>query len=747
MSTIKILLVSILVLGLDFLRAQDSTAYQRLVSTGAIPKDFITSSADKYKKEVQRLADTQSDKKKDTKLKRRFALESNFVIDDLLQSGKVLFNDEVSRYLADVVKILEQAQPLPGKINLKIYALRSTSVNAFATDRGEIFVTLGLLAQLENEAQLAYILSHEMVHVEKKHGISLFLKSEKLGKRDSDRSVLQRTVISDKTLAKCAYSKENETEADKLGLDRFLKTQYHTGTLPTVCDVLKYAYLPFDDESFDRELIQSEYYRLPADYWLENVQAIKGLDENTDEEHSTHPNLKSRREYLTNAIENVQNNGKQHFIVSEARFIKARRIARYELPMLYLHSDEFSQAIYASGLLLAQQPNNIFLEKCLLKALYFNAKFKNDSDYKYTGDFKDIEGESQQVFHLLEKIPAKEAIVLALQTGWAMHLKYPTDTEIKEINDDLCFELARKFDDLNDFKTTLPISDTTSNTEKTKQASNSKYDKIRKQNTQEGNPEYWRWAFVQWAGTDEFKKTFETAKEKYLKDRKRDKFLESSEGRKKLSKTERKNRIKGLSLDIPKIVVVNPFYMKLDQRKENAVQFSDTETGQDNFRDLIRDVAEKADLDVAVLDVCHLKENQAETFNDIRFLNEWFSEQVNHYELSLTPGYEQARIEAIAKKYGTDYFLWTGVISMREKRQYAALKIIGSLVFFFPSTPFVAYASLKPDFDMLHYAILYDVKTGRRQVLKFDTFDKKDSDILIKAHLYDTFLQIKRKKK
>ena len=92
-------------------------------------------------------------------------LESGFAIDDILQSGLVLFNDPTTIY---VNKVLEQLPITDRKLikkNPRAYVLNSSAVNAFATDQGIIFVTLGLLASLQNEAQLAFILSHELIHI------------------------------------------------------------------------------------------------------------------------------------------------------------------------------------------------------------------------------------------------------------------------------------------------------------------------------------------------------------------------------------------------------------------------------------------------------------------------------------------------------------------------------------------------------------------------------------------------------
>ena len=252
--------------------------------------------------------------------------------------------------------------------------------------------------------------------------------------------------------------------------------------------------------------------------------------------------------------------------------------------------------------------------------------------------------------------------------------------------------------------------------------------------------DYWRFAFVGQLDSEPFKKEWQAAQKRNDDYVEREREVTSSKSKKAL----KRQRKRGLRLGIPKVVIVNPFYLKLDERKDNAMQYIATEEGQERFRGLIREVGAKADLKTTFLDVSDLRETQTDAFNDIRFLNEWFAEQVHHYDLSLTPGYDQERINAIAKKYGTDYFLWTGVVSLREKNR-SGLYLIPASLLFLPTMPLAIYAAAKPKYDMLHYAILYDVRTGRRQVLKFDEFKRRDADAVVKAHLYDTFSQIKRK--
>ena len=51
--------------------------------------------------------------------------------------------------------------------------LRDPSLNAFAMPNGQVYVHTGLLSRLDNEAQLATILAHEMTHVIHRHALGL----------------------------------------------------------------------------------------------------------------------------------------------------------------------------------------------------------------------------------------------------------------------------------------------------------------------------------------------------------------------------------------------------------------------------------------------------------------------------------------------------------------------------------------------------------------------------------------------
>lgn len=87
----------------------------------------------------------------------------------------VLQDQAVARYVSLVGGVLAQASPRPN-LAWEFIVLDTDGVNAFAAPGGLIHVTRGLLGLLKDEAELAGVLSHEIIHVTEKHTINSIQK-------------------------------------------------------------------------------------------------------------------------------------------------------------------------------------------------------------------------------------------------------------------------------------------------------------------------------------------------------------------------------------------------------------------------------------------------------------------------------------------------------------------------------------------------------------------------------------------
>lgn len=112
-------------------------------------------------------------------------------------------------------------------IDYKFRVLDSTEVNAFASPNGYIYITKGLLDIVESDDELAFVIAHEMGHIEKKHAViryrralaAMFLSAIFLASNDNyeDPETALLTVVMTELVLK-GYSREQENEADEVAL-------------------------------------------------------------------------------------------------------------------------------------------------------------------------------------------------------------------------------------------------------------------------------------------------------------------------------------------------------------------------------------------------------------------------------------------------------------------------------------------------------------------------------------------------
>jgi beta-barrel assembly-enhancing protease len=111
-------------------------------------------------------------------------------------------------------------------IEYRFHVFTSSEINAFAMPGGQVFVTTGMLEFIESEAELAFILGHEIAHVDQRHALEELaarIAMERIGIGE-----IGQVADLPWALVRGGYRKYQELEADLTGLHLASAAGYDT---------------------------------------------------------------------------------------------------------------------------------------------------------------------------------------------------------------------------------------------------------------------------------------------------------------------------------------------------------------------------------------------------------------------------------------------------------------------------------------------------------------------------------------
>lgn len=166
----------------------------------------------------------------------------------------------LQRYVNDIGQRLAKASHR-SDLQYRFLVVDSPQINAFALPGGYIYVTRGILAYLNSEAELAAVLGHEIGHVTARHSVQqmsaataanvgtsilqIFVPQIRNSAGDLLVGALGNALLS-------GYGREHELQADRLGAEYLARTGYDPQAMIRVVGVLK------NQELFDAEVAKGE---------------------------------------------------------------------------------------------------------------------------------------------------------------------------------------------------------------------------------------------------------------------------------------------------------------------------------------------------------------------------------------------------------------------------------------------------------------------------------------------------------
>lgn len=167
---------------------------------------------------------------------------------NLLGAAPLVKDEALQKYVNQVGRWVASQSERPD-LPWHFGVIESEDLNAFAAPGGYVIITKGLYRKLQNEAQLAGVLGHEIGHVMKKHHLKVLQKQQLLNigagllgeKYAKDNQTVEKLIGSGAEVMARGLDKNAEYEADRIGLVLATRAGYEPYGLPEVLQAISEA--------------------------------------------------------------------------------------------------------------------------------------------------------------------------------------------------------------------------------------------------------------------------------------------------------------------------------------------------------------------------------------------------------------------------------------------------------------------------------------------------------------------------
>ena len=157
-----------------------------------------------------------------------------------------LYGDSaMQRYVREIGMRMAAASERPN-LPWTFRVVDDAAVNAFAVPGGHVYITRGIMAHLNSEAELASVIGHEIGHVTARHTAHQMSQQQLAGLGLAIGAIASPVVAQYAGLAQQAlgvlflkFSRDDETQADQLGLRYIARQNYEVDQMPRVFTMLE----------------------------------------------------------------------------------------------------------------------------------------------------------------------------------------------------------------------------------------------------------------------------------------------------------------------------------------------------------------------------------------------------------------------------------------------------------------------------------------------------------------------------
>jgi hypothetical protein len=371
-------------------------------------------------------------------------------IGDMWGGTRAVTAHSVNDYLQSIVKKIIDANPELQKTDARVVFTRDDWPNAASMGDGSIAINGGLFIFLNNEAELAFVICHELSHYYLDHTNQSIRKIVELYNSDAFTKEVKRLskqqygagkeldeLMKKMTFGSRRHSRENEAEADRQAFHFLKNTKYDCNGIITCLQLLdkiddSSVYQPFVPEAtfnFDEYPFKKKWIQKESVLFGAMTGDASPLTQQEKDSLKTHPDCAIRISQLLDSVKRVPEGEK--FLVDEKFFYQLKKDFFPEITEQEFKDDNLARNLYYSLLMLQNGDYTSLAVYSVARDL--NILFQRQKDHK----LEDIEKETRTY-------PADYNLLLRMVDRWRLD-------EIAAVNYYFCKKYASQMTGYNEF--------------------------------------------------------------------------------------------------------------------------------------------------------------------------------------------------------------------------------------------------------------------------------------------------------
>lgn len=266
------------------------------------------------------------------------------MVEDLLISSRSVTEHAADNYIKSVLEKIINSNPELKSLGIRVIFSRDYSPNAYSIGEGTIVLNAGLFVFLNNEAEMAFILCHELAHYYLDHSKKRIDRLIRIANSDSLKNELKRLSKQEykvgeqleKLLKSISFDihrhgRDGEEEADRIGMQFLKNTGYSGKGFITSMQLMD----KIDDTSLFTPLNLQKVLSFPGypfkERWIKkesvifgamNADEASGLSKKERDSLKTHPDCSRRIELLADMSLKISG---RNFQVDEVLFMQLKQ--------------------------------------------------------------------------------------------------------------------------------------------------------------------------------------------------------------------------------------------------------------------------------------------------------------------------------------------------------------------------------------------------------------------------------------